>query len=108
MRRDVARTPGEGRYAKPERERRFLVAVTPLGSGPARRIEDRYLDGTRLRLRKVVAAGDDVVFKLTQKVRRDEADPGLVSLTNIYLPSDEYERLALLAGPVLTKTRRVC
>lgn len=101
------RTPGEGRYARPERERRFLVHGRPTGLRDPRRIHDRYLDGTRLRLRQVVV-GSESVFKLTQKVRSDETDPGAVALTNMYLTSDEHERLSGLPGSLLTKTRHVC
>lgn len=101
------RTPGEGRYARPEYERRFLVAGEAACGGAPRQIVDRYLDGTRLRLRKQVV-GDDAVFKLTQKVRHDEGDPALVALTNIYLSLQEYEQIAALPARVLTKTRRVC
>lgn len=100
------RTPGEGRYARPERQRRFVVRGAPVLPGPPRRIEDRYLDGTRLRLRRM-EVGDDVVFKLTQKVRRDEDDPADVAVTNIYLSADEYARLLALPGDVLKKTRHV-
>jgi CYTH domain-containing protein len=72
-----------------------------------RLIEDRYLDGTRLRLRHV-RVGDGSVFKLTQKVRLDADDPFDVALTNMYLEAGEYRRLAQLPGADLRKTRSVC
>ena len=45
----------EGKYARVERERRFLLAGPPRTSAvtASRRITDRYLPGTRLRLRRV-------------------------------------------------------
>lgn len=102
------RLPGEGRYARPERERRFIVQ----GDGPppdrsSRLIEDRYLTGTTLRLRRV-SAGPEVVHKLTQKVRRQPADPAEVTLTNLYLSEAEYRLLHDLPAHVLTKTRHAC
>lgn len=102
------RLPGEGRYARPERERRFLVQ----GDGPprdrsSRLIEDRYLTGTTLRLRRV-SAGFEAVHKLTQKVRRQPEDPAEVALTNLYLSEAEYALLGELPAAVLTKTRSVC
>jgi CYTH domain-containing protein len=102
------RSPGRGVYARLERERRFLVpraAMLPAGEGQ-RQIEDRYLDGTTLRLRRV-RVGDESVFKLTQKVRCEEGDPSEVALTNIYLEAAEHERLARLPHALLVKTRRV-
>ena len=45
----------EGKYARIERERRFLLAEPPAAGAvtESRRIIDRYLPGTRLRLRRV-------------------------------------------------------
>ncbi len=102
-----ARTPGEGSYARPERERRFLVRADPPSARDVRTVEDRYLDGTRLRLRHV-HAGDRSVWKLTQKVRVDEADPADVRLTNAYLLEEEHARLSALPGRALVKTRSAC
>lgn len=103
---DWAREPGRGTYARTERERRFLVRPNaPKGRLP-RLIEDRYLDGLRLRLRRVTGDGR-TVHKLTQKVRPEEHDPSEVLLTNMYLSPDEYERLAQLPGHDLVKTRTV-
>ena len=101
---DWARVPGQGAYARPERERRFLLRRLPDGLGPGRRVEDRYLDGTTLRLRRVSADGL-VVCKLTQKVRTGDG-PAQVMLTNTYLTEDEHRRLAVLPGAVLVKVRR--
>jgi len=104
---DWRRQPGAGRYAKAERERRFLVRGRPPKVSEPRRIEDRYLDGTRLRLRHV-RVGDESVFKLTQKVRLSEDDPFEVALTNVYLEAGEYDRLSQLPAAVVCKTRSVC
>jgi hypothetical protein len=74
-------------------------------------IEDRYLAGTRLRLRRQtplwgVAAGVPV-HKLGQKVRPNPADPGLVMHTTLYLSAEEHARLAVLPGAELRKLRHV-
>lgn len=103
---DWRRTPGRGAYARPELERRFLVRRHPAADAPGRLIEDLYLAGTRLRLRRVTV-GTDRVHKLTQKVRAAPDDPAAVALTNIYLDADEFDRLAGLPSAPLTKTRRI-
>lgn len=103
--RTPGRTPGEGRYAHPERERRFLVAGPVPHSCDVCLLEDRYLDGLRMRLRRVSVGGTAVAWKLTQKVRRDPADPTTVRLTNVYLDPGEWDLLRALPGTDLTKTR---
>jgi CYTH domain-containing protein len=98
----------EGKYARVERERRFLLAGPPSPGAvtEVRRITDRYLTGTRLRLRRVDNAADGTsVRKLTQKI--PAALPGHVQglITNTYLSPAEYDVLAALPAAVLTKTR---
>jgi len=98
----------EGKYARIERERRFLLVAPP--PPPAvtarRRITDRYLPGTRLRLRRIDYPGSgNREFKFTQKVPANR--PGYVQglITNTYLSAAEYDLLATLPAAVLTKTR---
>jgi CYTH domain-containing protein len=96
----------EGKYARVERERRFLLAGPPSVAAVTarRRITDRYLAGTRLRLRRVECQGSGTCeFKLTQKLPAGR--PGYVQglITNIYLSAAEYDVLAALE--VLRKTR---
>ena len=95
------------KYARPEWERRFLLAG-PLPGTPVKSAEitDRYLLGTRLRLRRTVetAAGETRTFyKLTQKIPAPDGGPGLI--TTVYLDAAEYERLSSLPAAVLRKTR---
>jgi hypothetical protein len=121
-----------GKYARVERERRFLLARPPdLRDAPGRRITDRYLIGTRMRLRRVEpmparagAIGDEASaaggsselrsaqqglstteLKLTQKIPADS--PGAVQglLTNTYLSPAEYAVFATLPASVLRKDR---
>jgi CYTH domain-containing protein len=67
-------------------------------------IIDRYINGTRLRLRRVEAP-DHVDLKLGQKVRSREHEPETVKITNLYLSESEYRALAALDACELTKTR---
>jgi CYTH domain-containing protein len=97
-----------GKYARVERERRFLLeSPPPLPAATARRrITDRYLHGTRLRLRRVEYLDSGACeLKLTQKVPAGR--PGHVRglTTSIYLSAAEYDLLASLPAQVLSKTR---
>jgi CYTH domain-containing protein len=98
----------DGKYARVERERRFLLAGPPpaaIAAAP-RQITDRYLTGTRLRLRRVEhPGGGPSEFKLTQKVPAGRPGPVRGMITNIYLSQPEYDRLATLPATVLSKTR---
>jgi CYTH domain-containing protein len=98
----------DGKYARVERERRFLLAEPPPASsatGP-RQITDRYLTGTRLRLRRVDHhASGAREFKLTQKVPSGRPGPVQGLITNIYLSEAEYDRFGALPAAVLSKTR---
>jgi CYTH domain-containing protein len=98
--------PGKSeRYARRELERRFLLAAPP--AGPVEREAhtfDRYIEGTRLRLRrKTDHTGTD--YKLTQKVPAPDGSPGLI--TTIYLTEAEYHLFAQLPARTLEKKRRV-
>jgi CYTH domain-containing protein len=89
-----------------ERERRFLLDSFPKVDGARiRHITDRYIDGSRLRLREQTDDGGPPIFKLTQKVpvRGNGAQQGLT--TNIYLTESEFRLLAQLPGKMLSKVR---
>jgi CYTH domain-containing protein len=105
---ESAVVPGHrDKYALVERERRFLMAGLPPGAA-ARRVEivDRYLDGTRLRLRRVSSPGPGAPeLKLAQKVPAERPGPVRGLITNIYLSPAEYDVLATLPGAELVKTR---
>lgn len=97
------------KYARPEHERRFLLAQPPAGLDPRasyEQLEDLYLDGTRLRLRRVRSpAGEVLERKLTQKLPDPAGDPAQRLLTTQYLDDAEYELLARLPGRRLAKRR---
>src|SRR4051794_3353011 len=97
-----------GKYARYEFERRFLVRRLPpgLGTAPGFRILDRYLTGTRLRLRRMEPLDDgEPVLKLGQKQTPNAADATTAVITTIYLSQAEYDALAGLAGDELAKIR---
>lgn len=93
------------KYALPERERRFLLRALPdLKATRRTQIEDRYLVGTRLRLRRMTDLGSGAVErKLTQKVPAPDGSPGLI--TNTYLSEGEFDLLSSLPAATLSKLR---
>lgn len=100
---DEARRP---KYACIERERRWLVdpARRPQLSPEFVLIEDRYITGTRLRLRRMTdRAGDRMVLKLTKKY--DSADPLARPIVTAYLSDAEFALFAQLPAAALSKRR---
>lgn len=100
------KNPPHSKYARIERERRFLLREFPAGAAPVRirRLTDRYIAGTSLRLREQTEDGCAPVYKLTQKIPMpDGGSQG--SITTIYLTADEFRLLAQLPANVLCKTR---
>jgi CYTH domain-containing protein len=91
------------RFALPEWERRWLLASAPTGEVVrVADIEDRYLPGPGLRLRRMTSS-DGVEHKLTQKTPGDDGGPG--TLTTIYLTADQASSLHVIEGYVLRKRR---
>lgn len=94
------------KYAVVERERRYLVASLPDGATDTQRILDRYVTGTRLRLREVREMDGTVIRKLGHKVRLTEG-PAEVACTNFYLSDEEWTVLATLPAHQLRKKRHI-
>jgi CYTH domain-containing protein len=97
-----------GKYARFELERRFLLDHVPEGIAQDQgwRITDRYINNTRLRLRRMEPlAGGETVFKLGQKEVPSPPDFSRMTITNIYLSSDEYDVFAVLPACELRKSR---
>src|SRR5260370_30517480 len=93
--------PTKRKYARIEREGRFLVERLPpmLDPDDYERLEDLFLEGTHLRLRIVRRpSGEWIVTKLWQKVIDPEAphDPRPREMTTIYLRESEGAGLASL------------
>ncbi len=95
---------GPLKYAVVERERRYLLASLPDGVTSTRDIADRYLTGTRLRLREVREPDGAVIRKLGHKVRLSDG-PGEIACTSFYLDDEEWAVLAALPARVLRKKR---
>lgn len=95
------------KYAHVERERRWLLAAVPDGLEVewSLAITDRYLVGTRLRLRETVADDGAVVRKLGHKVRLGDG-AGEIACTSLYLDDAEWEALSVLESRLLRKVRR--
>lgn len=99
--------PGPSKYARIERERRFLLRAPPaeLDRAEFARLHDLYIARTRLRLRHVTSPdGRTLDCKLTQKV---DTAPARRIITTIYLDADEFERFDALPGARLSKRRYV-
>ena len=97
---------GSLKYAVVERERRFLLGTLPTGVADTKEIVDRYLVGTRLRLREVREHDGTVVRKLGHKVRLSNG-PTEVAHTSLYLNDEEWGALAALPAKVLRKKRHM-
>ena len=94
------------KYARIERERRFLVEEFPTaGIVRTRHIADRYLDGTFLRLREQTDVDGTAIFKLTQKLPIVANGPQQVLITTIYVTQHEFRLLSQLPGKMLRKAR---
>ena len=100
---------GGSKYARVERERRYLLGGLPPGlklSDPHTQITDNYVTGTRLRLRKVRdPRANEWTLKLTQKQAPAPPDFSRTLITNIYLSPYEYEVLSVFEGNELRKNR---
>ncbi|HEX8162041.1 MAG TPA: hypothetical protein VF538_09225 [Pyrinomonadaceae bacterium] len=102
-------TGKRAKYARVERERRFLLRALPPGlerKSPHTQIFDNYITGTRLRLRKIREPYKrEWTWKLTQKFAPDPNDFARTLITNLYLSQAEYEQLAVFEGNELRKNR---
>lgn len=100
---DEARSP---KYAHIERERRWVMdsARLPALSAAHVLIEDRYISGTRMRLRRMIdSASGRAALKLTKKY--DAADPLARPIVTAYLDEAEFALLAGLPGVMIVKRR---
>jgi CYTH domain-containing protein len=101
--------PGESRYARVERERRYLLQDLPEGltrASPHVQITDNYITGTRLRIRKVRDPQTNKwTVKFTQKFAPNAEDFSRTIITNIYLNALEAETLAMFDANEIRKNR---
>lgn len=93
------------KYGRIERERRFLLRTVPqLTYDRSYRVFDRYIDGTRLRLRRMEDDEGQVAYKLARKLV--PYAPGAGVMGNLYLDAVEYELLRQLPAHEIRKQRR--
>src|SRR6266853_1975570 len=99
----------DSKYARVERERRYLLADLPAGLTRADhhlQITDNYITGTRLRIRKVRDPQTNKwVVKFTQKFAPDTKDLSRTMITNTYLNAIEAETLAIFSANEIRKNR---
>ena len=90
----------DSKYARIERERRYLLQDLPQGMTRADhhlQITDNYMTGSRLRMRKVRDPKTNKwVAKLTQKFSLADGDFARTIITNTYLNAIEAEALSTL------------
>lgn len=99
----------ESRYARVERERRYLLRDLPEGmtrADPHLQITDNYITGTRLRVRKVrEPRSNKWLVKFTQKFAPDPNDLSRTIITNTYLNALEAEVFAIFNTNEIRKNR---
>ena len=99
----------DSKYARVERERRYLLADLPEGLTRANhhlQITDNYITGTRLRIRKVRDPRTNKwVVKFTQKFAANPADLSRTMITNTYLNATEADTLAIFEANEIRKNR---
>jgi CYTH domain-containing protein len=99
----------ESKYARIERERRYLLLDLPEGLTRADhhlQITDNYITGTRLRIRKVRDPKTNKwIVKFTQKFAPNPEDLSRTIITNTYLNAIEAETLAVFEANEIRKNR---
>src|SRR6266852_9431929 len=99
----------DSKYARVERERRYLLQDLPEGLNRADhhfQITDNYITGTRLRIRKVRDPRTNKwTVKLTQKFAPNPGDFSRTIITNIYLNALEAETFAVFDANEIRKNR---
>ena len=99
----------DSKYARVERERRYLLQDLPEGLTRADhhlQITDNYITGTRLRLRKVRDPKTNKwMVKFTQKFAANPDDLSRTIITNTYLNATEAETLSIFEANEIRKNR---
>lgn len=99
----------DSKYARVERERRFLLNDLPDGltrTDPHMQITDNYITGTRLRIRKVRDPRTNKwTVKFTQKFAPDRSDLSHTIITNTYLTALEADILSVFEANEIRKNR---
>jgi len=53
----------------------------------------------------MIQSRDDVIYKLSQKIRLNGEDPELVKITNVYLNEAEFHALSVTPAAIVSKSR---
>jgi len=95
------------KYSHIEKERRYLLRNSAIHITPVRTltIQDQYLPGFTIRLRRTEELGKPVVYKLGQKIRVSENSPSKIAHTSIYITKAEFDLFASLPTKKIEKTR---
>lgn len=94
------------KYAQQEFERRFLISQRPetLSHAKYKEIEDKYLDETRIRVRRV--KNDQLIqYKLTKMLELGQPDAPIHWISTIYLSQPEFAIFQKLPGVAYQKRR---
>ena len=99
----------ESKYARLERERRYLLKDLPEGLSrvdPHLQITDNYITGSRLRLRKVRDPRTNKwTVKFTQKFAPNPEDLSRTLITNTYLSALEADLMSMFDANEIRKNR---
>jgi CYTH domain-containing protein len=99
----------ESKYARVERERRYLLRDLPEGltrADPHLQITDNYITGSRLRIRNVRDPRTNKwTVKFAQKFAPDPNDLSRTIITNTYLNALEAEVLSVFNSNEIRKNR---
>ena len=99
----------DSKYARVERERRYLLRDLPEGLtrvDPHLQITDNYITGTRLRIRKVREPRTNKwTVKFTQKFAPNPDDLSRTIITNTYLNALEADTLSIFNANEIRKNR---
>jgi CYTH domain-containing protein len=99
----------ESKYARIERERRYILQDLPEGltrADPHLQITDNYITGSRLRIRKVRDPRTNKwTVKFTQKFPVEPDDLSRTVITNTYLNAMEAETLSVFNSNEIRKNR---
>lgn len=95
------------KYGKYEYERTYLLESNFLRDKKIKgikKIRDKYIKGTRLRLREVIE-NKETKYKLTQKERLRPAKQGVLKINTLYLTKAEFDKINILEGFEIEKER---
>jgi len=97
------------KYGKYEYERTYLLDNNCLKDKKIegiKKIKDKYIKGTKLRLRKVIEK-KKTSYKLTQKENLIPTKQGVLKINTLYLSKAEFDKLNILDGFEIEKERHI-